>query len=60
VARPSIAEYWHIGETVMRLTSVTPPNVNGENRALAMIHACLPNLAAAHASTTLSFLAATP
>src|SRR5260221_2390041 len=26
VMRPSLAEYWHIGETTMRLGSVTPPS----------------------------------
>src|SRR5476651_762543 len=34
VARPSSAEYWHIGETTMRLGSVIPRNARGENSLL--------------------------
>ena len=33
VARPSAHEYWHIGETTMRLRSVNDRCVNGSNRA---------------------------
>src|SRR5450756_1435865 len=31
-ARPSVAEYWHIGETPIRLRNVTERTVNGENK----------------------------
>ena len=34
VASPRSAEYWHIGDTTMRLGSVTPRSVAGENNAL--------------------------
>src|SRR5581483_9325728 len=34
VAEPSSAEYWHIGETMMRLASFRPRNSIGANRAL--------------------------
>ena len=34
VAAPSSAEYWHIGETTMRLGSVRPRSANGLNRVL--------------------------
>jgi hypothetical protein len=34
LASPSTAEYWHIGATMMRLGSVRPRNVIGENKAL--------------------------
>jgi hypothetical protein len=33
---PSSAEYWHIGETTMRLGSVTPPRVMGVKRVAGM------------------------
>src|SRR3954463_14851051 len=33
---PSSAEYWHIGETTMRLGSVTPPSVMGVKRVAGM------------------------
>ena len=32
LATPSIAEYWHIGDTMMRLRTVTERNVTGVNR----------------------------
>ena len=32
-ARPSTAEYWHIGETTMRLASARPRSAKGSNRA---------------------------
>ena len=31
--QPSSATYWHIGETTMRLGSVTPPSCRGVKRA---------------------------
>jgi len=34
VASPRTAEYWHMGETTMRLGRVRPRNVIGEKRAL--------------------------
>ena len=34
LASPSTAEYWHIGATMMRLASVRPRSVIGENKAL--------------------------
>src|SRR5215813_5491244 len=34
VAEPSSAEYWHIGETMMRLARFRPRNWIGANRAL--------------------------
>ncbi len=34
VAEPSSAEYWHIGETMMRLDRVRPRSVIGEKRVL--------------------------
>ena len=34
LASPFSAEYWHIGDTMMRLGSVRPRNWIGENRAL--------------------------
>jgi hypothetical protein len=34
LARPSVAAYWHIGETTTRFESVMPRNGNGEKRAL--------------------------
>src|ERR1700682_879933 len=34
LASPSIAEYWHIGATMMRLGSARPRSFIGENRAL--------------------------
>ena len=34
LASPFSAEYWHIGATMMRLGSVRPRSVIGENRAL--------------------------
>src|SRR5580700_4771484 len=34
LAEPSSAEYWHIGDTMMRLASFRPRNSIGENRAL--------------------------
>jgi hypothetical protein len=30
---PSTEEYWHIGETAMRLASVRPRRVSGEKRS---------------------------
>ncbi|MGF6600756.1 hypothetical protein P3T23_005495 [Paraburkholderia sp. GAS448] len=33
-ALPSMATYWHIGDTTMRFGSVTPRSVNGENSEL--------------------------
>ncbi len=35
-ALPSTAEYWHIGETTMRLGSVTPPR-STDVKSLAVI-----------------------
>ncbi len=32
LATPSVAEYWHIGETPMRLRNVTERTVSGENK----------------------------
>jgi hypothetical protein len=32
VALPSLAEYWHMGETTMRLGSPTGPSARGEKR----------------------------
>src|SRR3979409_314625 len=34
LASPSTEEYWHIGATMMRLGSVRPRSVTGENKAL--------------------------
>ena len=34
LARPSLAEYWHMGETTIRLGKVTLRSVIGENSAL--------------------------
>src|SRR2546429_9057316 len=34
VAEPSTAEYWHIGETMMRLGNIRPRSWIGENRTL--------------------------
>src|SRR3569832_1687271 len=34
VATPSSAEYWHIGDTIMRFFKVRPRSLIGENRAL--------------------------
>ena len=34
VAEPSSAEYWHIGETMMRFASFRPRNSIGENSVL--------------------------
>ena len=34
LASPSTDEYWHIGATMMRLASVRPRSLIGENRAL--------------------------
>src|SRR5215471_7273214 len=34
VATPSSAEYWHIGDTMMRFLSFRPRSSIGENRAL--------------------------
>src|SRR5215469_9488336 len=36
LAEPSSAEYWHIGDTMMRLASFRPRNSIGENRALML------------------------
>src|SRR5476651_402039 len=36
LAQPSSAEYWHIGETTMRLASSRPASLRGEKRALLM------------------------
>src|SRR3954470_9988135 len=36
LASPSREEYWHIGATMMRLASVKPRKVIGENKALMM------------------------
>src|SRR6266849_6248319 len=36
VAQPSTAEYWHIGDTTMRLVSLSLRSVKGENRAMDM------------------------
>src|ERR1700758_1984294 len=36
VAEPSSAEYWHIGETMMRLARLRPRNSIGANRALIL------------------------
>jgi hypothetical protein len=35
-ATPSLALYWHIGETAMRLASWRSASFIGENRALVM------------------------
>src|SRR6266566_4246358 len=37
VARPSTAEYWHIGDTTMRLASVSLRIEKGENRDADMV-----------------------
>src|SRR3954470_10749524 len=34
LAWPSCEEYWHIGDTTIRLERVTPRSVMGENRTL--------------------------
>jgi hypothetical protein len=34
---PSCDAYWHIGESTIRLSSVNPRNVIGENSLLAVI-----------------------
>ncbi len=34
LAEPSSAEYWHIGDTMMRLESLRPRSSIGENRVL--------------------------
>ena len=39
-ATPSVAEYWHIGDTMMRFASSSPRSLMGEKRALAM--SCFP------------------
>src|ERR1700753_1942722 len=36
LAQPSLALYWHIGETTMRLSSSTPASLMGENSEAAM------------------------
>ena len=36
LAEPSIAEYWHIGATMMRLGNVRSRNWIGENRTLML------------------------
>src|SRR4029077_1383287 len=36
VAQPSTAEYWHIGETTIRLASASLRSLKGENRVLDM------------------------
>ena len=36
LAQPSSAEYWHMGETTMRLASSRPASRKGENKALLM------------------------
>ena len=35
-AQPSIALYWHIGDTTMRFGKLRSASRSGENRALAM------------------------
>ena len=37
VAQPSSAEYWHIGETTMRLGSATPRSAMGSNRCMRVL-----------------------
>ena len=34
VGEPIVAEYWHIGETPMRLRSVTPRRASGSKRVI--------------------------
>src|SRR5208282_6180179 len=36
-ARPSTAEYWHIGDTTMRLTSLSWRREKGENRDVGIV-----------------------
>jgi hypothetical protein len=38
---PSCEAYWHIGESTMRLSSVNPRSVMGENSLLAVIPSAL-------------------
>src|SRR5471030_326261 len=37
LASPLTAEYWHIGATMMRLGSLRPRSVIGENRTLMLV-----------------------
>jgi hypothetical protein len=37
VGKPFTAEYWCIGGTTMRLRSVTPRIVNGENNKISLL-----------------------
>jgi hypothetical protein len=37
LAKPSSAEYWHIGETPMRLANVTERSWNGEKRGWLIV-----------------------
>src|SRR5664279_2523382 len=37
VAQPSTAEYWHMGDTTMRLARVSSRRVRGENRVVDMV-----------------------
>jgi hypothetical protein len=37
VAAPPTAEYWHIGDTTMRLANFSSRNENGENRDVDMV-----------------------
>ena len=39
VAQPCSAEYWHIGETTIRLRSATPRSVMGSNRCMGVLPA---------------------
>ena len=39
VAPPSSAEYWHIGDTTMRLGSATPRSAMGSNRCMEVLPA---------------------
>lgn len=36
-AKPSLAEYWHMGETPMRLAKVTERSWSGEKRGRFMV-----------------------